>query len=64
MLDKIGTAGVLGLVLLLGGIGVVALESVYVAAGLCFVIAGLLLVAYGFVTTILGALGMGVGDMT
>lgn len=64
MLDKIGTAGVLGLVLLLGGIGVVAIENPLIAAGICFVIAGLLLVAYGFVTTILGTLGMGVGDVT
>ncbi|RXK46442.1 DUF7470 family protein [Halorientalis pallida] len=64
MLDKIGTAGVLGLVLLLGGIGVVAIESLYVAAGFAFAIAGLLLVAYGFVTTVLGAIGMGLGDVT
>ncbi|SEN71245.1 hypothetical protein SAMN05216388_1004255 [Halorientalis persicus] len=64
MLDKIGTAGVLGLVLLLGGIGVVAIENPLIAAGICFVIAGLLLVAYGFVTTILGTLGMGMGDVT
>lgn len=64
MLDKIGAAGVLGLVLLIGGIGVVAIESVYVAAGVAFALAGLLLVVYGFVTTILGALGMGLGDVT
>ncbi|MFB6085161.1 MAG: hypothetical protein ABEJ94_13045 [Halorientalis sp.] len=63
MLDKIGATGVLGLVFLIGGIGIVALESLYLAAGLCFVIAGLLLVAYGFVTTILGSLGMGLGDV-
>ncbi|WP_424017389.1 DUF7470 family protein [Halorientalis pallida] len=64
MLDKIGTAGVLGLVLLIGGIGLVAIENPLIAAGICFAIAGLLLVAYGFVTTVLGALGMGLGDVT
>ncbi|WP_299262904.1 DUF7470 family protein [Halorientalis sp.] len=64
MLDKIGAAGVLGLVFLVGGISVVAIESVYVAAGVGFAFAGLMLVAYGFVTTILGALGMGLGDVT
>ena len=64
MRNKIGTAGVAGLVLLLGGIGVVATQSLYVASGIAFVVAGLLLVAYGFVTSVLGALGMGIEDVT
>ncbi|PSQ60668.1 MAG: hypothetical protein BRD23_01810 [Halobacteriales archaeon SW_9_67_25] len=59
MLDKLGFAGLLGLVLMLGGVAVVALESLLVAGGIALVIAGLGLVVFGMVKNLLSSLGMG-----
>jgi hypothetical protein len=59
MFDKLGIPGVLGVLLMLGGIAVVALENIVLAGGLALVIAGLGLVVFGLVKNLLGALGMG-----
>jgi hypothetical protein len=59
MFDKLGLAGVLGLVLLFGGIGVLAWENLLIGGGVALVVAGLGLVVYGITTTLLGSLGMG-----
>jgi hypothetical protein len=61
MLDKLGIAGVLGVVVMLGGIGLVAYEAPIVAAGLSFVIAGIGLIVYGMVKNLLTAFGLGGG---
>ena len=59
MLDKLGVAGLLGFLLLLGGIGLLATIDLLIAAGVAFVVAGLGLVIYGLVSSFLGSLGMG-----
>ncbi len=59
MLDKLGAVGLLGVVLMLGGVAVVAVESLLVAAGIAFVVAGLGLVVFGLVKNLLSSLGMG-----
>jgi hypothetical protein len=59
MLDKLGIAGVVGILCMLGGIVVVALESLVLAGGLALVIAGLGLVVFGLVKNLLASFGMG-----
>lgn len=59
MFDKLGIAGVLGVLIMLGGIALLAWYSLYVAAGVAFVVAGVGLITYGMVTSLLSSLGMG-----
>lgn len=59
MFDKLGIAGVLGVLIMMGGIALLAWYSLYVAAGVAFVVAGLGLITYGMVTSLLSSLGMG-----
>lgn len=59
MFDKLGIAGVLGVVVMLAGVALVASQNLYIAAGLAFVVAGVGLVTYGMVTSLLSSLGMG-----
>ena len=61
MLDKLGIAGILGVVVMLGGIALVAWEAPIVAAGIAFVVAGLGLIVYGMVQNLLTAFGLGGG---
>jgi hypothetical protein len=59
MLDKLGIPGVVGVLFLLGGIGLVASESLVLAGGLALVVAGLGLVVFGLVKNLLASFGMG-----
>ena len=59
MLDKLGIPGILGVLFMLGGIAVVALENIILAGGLALVIAGLGLIVFGLVKNLLSSLGMG-----
>lgn len=59
MLDKLGIAGIIGLLFMLGGIAVVAWENLLIAGGIALVLAGMGLVVYGLVTGLLSSLGMG-----
>lgn len=59
MFDKLGVAGVVGLVLLLAGLGIVAWQNPIIAAGLALVFVGLALVLKGVVGSLLGSMGMG-----
>lgn len=61
MIDKLGVAGVAGVLVLLGGIVVVAWQNLFLAAGLAFVVAGLGLIVYGMVSNLLSAFGLGGG---
>jgi len=63
MLDKLGIAGVLGVVVMLGGIAVVAWQAPIVAAGIAFVVAGLGLIVYGMIKNLMTAFGLGGGGM-
>lgn len=63
MFDKLGVAGLLGVVVMLGGIGLVAWQAPVVAAGIAFVVAGLGLIVYGMIQNLMTAFGMGGGGM-
>lgn len=57
MLDKLGTAGVAGAVLLVAGLAVVAWTAPVVAAGLALVLVGTGLVVKGLATGLLRQFG-------
>lgn len=59
MLDKLGVPGIFGVLVMLGGIALIAWENLIIAGGLALAIAGLGLVVYGLVTGLLSSLGMG-----
>lgn len=59
MLDKLGIPGVFGLLCLLAGIVVIALENLVIAVGLALVVAGLGFVVFGLVKNLLSSMGMG-----
>jgi len=59
MLKNLGGAGLIGLLLLFGGIGLLAYVDLLIGAGVALVVAGLGLVVYGLVTNFMTAMGMG-----
>ncbi|WP_135365071.1 DUF7470 family protein [Halosimplex halophilum] len=59
MLDKLGAAGVVGILVILGGIGLIASVEPLIAAGIGLVVAGVGLILYGVVTNVLASFGMG-----
>ncbi|MEF8785665.1 MAG: hypothetical protein V5A45_06995 [Haloarculaceae archaeon] len=59
MFDKLGLPGIAGVLFMLGGIVVVALESLLIAGGLALLVAGLGLVIFGLVKNLLSSFGMG-----
>ncbi|WP_458185776.1 DUF7470 family protein [Haladaptatus sp. NG-WS-4] len=58
MFGKLGAKGVVGLLVLLGGIGVIAVESLVIAAGIALVVVGFVLTAWGLVSGLLESFGM------
>jgi hypothetical protein len=58
MLKRLGLAGVLGVLLMIVGIAILALENLLIAGGVALVIAGIGMVAYGMVKSMLGAFGL------
>ncbi|MFC7070080.1 DUF7470 family protein [Halobaculum lipolyticum] len=58
MIDKLGTAGVAGALLLLAGLVLVAWSSPVVAAGLALVLAGTGLVVKGLATGLMKQFGL------
>lgn len=59
MLDKLGAKGILGVLLLLGGIAVIAYVNLIIAAGIGLVVVGFVLTAWGLVSGLLSSFGMG-----
>ncbi|MEF8812612.1 MAG: hypothetical protein V5A55_02185 [Halovenus sp.] len=59
MFNRLGLAGVLGFLVLLGGIAVLAWQNLFIAGGIALVLAGLGLIVYGLVTNLVSALGLG-----
>ena len=57
VLDKLGTTGVAGVVLLFAGVGLVAWQQPIVALGIALAFAGLALVAKGIVSNVMSAFG-------
>jgi hypothetical protein len=62
MLKALGVAGVVGFLLLTGGIALLAYVDLLIGAGVAGVVAGLGMVLYGLVTSLLKKMGMGMGD--
>lgn len=58
MIRTIGVVGAFGIVTLLFGIGIVALENIQIAAGIALSIAGLGMIVQGVVTGMLRKWGM------
>ena len=58
MFGKLGRTGIAGVLLLIGGIALVATENVVVAGGMALMLVGLLLVVRGLVGTMMSAFGM------
>lgn len=59
MIQKLGAVGIVGLLLLLGGLALVAYQSPIVAAGLALVLAGVGLVTKGLVNALVSSMGFG-----
>lgn len=59
MLKKLGAAGIVGLLALLGGIALIAYESLIIAGGLALILAGLGLMVRSLIQSVLGSMGMG-----
>ena len=58
MLGKLGLAGIVGVLVLLGGIGAIATENMVIAGGVAMVVAGLGFLVYGMITQLAKAMGM------
>ncbi len=58
MLDKLGLAGIVGILCCLGGLAVIASVAPVVAGGLALVVVGLALVVRGLLSGVLSAFGM------
>ncbi|UPW01480.1 hypothetical protein M0R88_05085 [Halorussus gelatinilyticus] len=59
MLDKLGAKGIVGVLLLLGGIAVIALQNLIIAAGIGLVVLGFVLTAWGLVSGLMASFGLG-----
>lgn len=57
MLDKLGATGIVGLLLVLGGVGLVAWQQPIVALGITLAFVGVALVAKGLVSNVMAAFG-------
>jgi hypothetical protein len=58
MFGKLGRTGFAGVLLLVGGVALIALENLVVAGGMALVLVGLLLVARGLIGGMMSAFGM------
>ncbi|WP_440766535.1 DUF7470 family protein [Natronorubrum sp. DTA7] len=58
MLQNLGPLGIVGLVIVLAGIGLIAYESLLIAAGMAMVLAGLGLVVKALISGLLQSFGM------
>ncbi|MFD1513203.1 DUF7470 family protein [Halomarina rubra] len=58
MFGKLGRTGLAGILLLVGGLALVATENAIIAGGIALVLVGLLLVARGLIGTMMTAFGM------
>jgi hypothetical protein len=59
MFDKFGVAGLAGVLLVFGGVGLTAWQNPIIAGALVLIVVGLGLIIYGLVTNLIQSLGMG-----
>ncbi len=62
MLKALGAGGIVGFLLLTSGIALLAWYDLVVGGGVAAVVAGLGLMLYGLVSSLLRSMGMGMGD--
>jgi hypothetical protein len=58
MFDRLGPLGILGLVVIVAGIAIIGLRDLVIAGGIGLVVAGVGLVAFGMVRSMLSMFGM------
>lgn len=58
MYDKLGPLGIVGLLVIVGGIALIAYQNVLIAAGLALILVGLGLVVKALVSSVLTSFGM------
>ncbi|SEQ74014.1 DUF7470 family protein [Natrinema salaciae] len=58
MLQNLGALGIAGLVILLAGIGLIASQNIWIAAGMALIVAGLGLVVKSLISGMLQNFGM------
>ena len=58
MVGNIGLTGLVGVVLLIAGLGIVAVENPVIAIGFSLVLVGIGLVAKGLITNVMRSFGM------
>ncbi|NHN60357.1 MULTISPECIES: hypothetical protein [Halorussus] len=59
MIDKLGAKGIVGVLLLLAGVAVIALQNLIIAAGIGLVVVGFVLTAWGLVSGLMSSFGLG-----
>jgi hypothetical protein len=59
MLGKLGIGGIIGVLVVLGGLSLIAFANPIIAGGLVLILLGLGLIVRGLITKLLGAMGMG-----
>ncbi|GAA0669683.1 hypothetical protein ACFQDG_17000 [Natronoarchaeum mannanilyticum] len=59
MLKRLGATGIVGLLAILGGIALIAYESLVIAGGIALVLAGIGLVVRALVSSLINSMGMG-----
>ncbi|MFC7212240.1 hypothetical protein ACFQL3_17350 [Natronoarchaeum sp. GCM10025321] len=59
MIKRLGAAGIVGLLALLGGIVLIATQNLLIAGGLALIVAGLGLVVRSLIQSVMGSMGMG-----
>lgn len=59
MFDKFGVSGVVGVLVILGGLSLIAFADPIIAGGLVLVLVGVGLVIRGLISSLMDAMGMG-----
>ncbi|MFC7190757.1 DUF7470 family protein [Halocatena marina] len=59
MIDKLGRSGIVGVLVILGGLALIALANPMIAGGLVLVLVGVGLIVHSLLKFALNALGMG-----
>jgi len=59
MLKRLGATGIVGLLAILGGIALIAYDSLVIAGGIALVLAGIGLVVRALVSSLINSMGMG-----
>jgi hypothetical protein len=59
MLDKFGIIGIVGVLVMLGGLSLIAFVNPLIAGGLVLVLVGVGLIVRGLISSVMSAMGMG-----